>query len=229
MSELWFESLPSIKLVLVLKSASSETDILDREKFLNGIQDLDLSEHNLGEVPDFIKDCTRLTSLDLSGNMISGRVDGSVFPSSLESLNLRNNEVEEFVIEGFTEVGLQRLRALHLGGNKLTEVPDKLDLLTKLTVLGLEKNNITSLKKETRYPNSGLSLNLSGNKLSEVSVGRAGLTRCLDLNFSDNELKTLPPQLIKGRLRFLDVSGNDIEDWNFFDAAVSKGVNVKLR
>jgi len=118
-----------------------------RERILSGILDehLDLSyQTNMVELPQEIRYCTNMTSLDLSNNGLQ------VVPSELFSitrltkLNLSNNLLTD--VNGIEQ--LTNLQELNLADNKLNFLPAGLGHCSKLMILDLQNNPLDTLPKD---------------------------------------------------------------------------------
>lgn len=224
--EAWFDWYP-VEFFSDLREASSCDDVLDKEKFLAGIKVLDLSNRKLAVVPDIVKEMVNLETLNLSNNFIKGEITGELFPSGLKHLDLSRNRISSFSFEGFTPNGLNSLTTLRLDKNYLEELPKKVYLAIGLTNLNLSENRIESLGKEIKIPPNLVTLDVSNNKIEYVEPApRAGITRLIALNLSNNKLTTLPSGLFRGKLKFVSVAGNDINDWTFLSSALKKGIEV---
>lgn len=99
---------------------------------------LDLSSQNLTKVPNEVFNNSRLESLDLSHNQLTGALPAEVrHLSSLKILKLNDN-----LFTGVpAEVGqLQNLEILDLSNNQLTGLPHELGNLLKLKQLNVSGN-----------------------------------------------------------------------------------------
>jgi Leucine-rich repeat (LRR) protein len=88
-----------------------------------------------------------------------------------------------------TKADYEKVETLNLFNNKLTELPKGLEKLTKLEVLWLPNNQLTSVKeleKHTQLTN----LDLSGNKLTDVK-GLEKLTQLEYLTLTGNNLTSV--------------------------------------
>lgn len=137
------------------------------------LTDLQLYHSNLTNLPsDLLEDLPRLRTLDLTGNRLA-RLPTNVFASSLRSLVLKHNLLEEADSDWFGATGSQ-LTWLDLAGNLLTSVPAAL------------LNRLPNLEN----------LDLSDNRLRELQVDHLRSLRRLEtLNLGGNQLKTLPPAI----------------------------------
>jgi Leucine-rich repeat (LRR) protein len=226
MEESWFKWF-SVDLVLALRQAAREESMLDRQKFLDSIEILDLSGLSQAAIPDYVKDMTNLKMINLSDNRISGAVNGNSFPSGIERIDLSKNEITSFSFEGFSAAALKGLGEVILSFNQLEQFPDKANLCLGLKTLYLGSNKIKEISKSVKIPMDLTSLMLDHNEIEKVEVGRSGLTRCVELDLSYNQLSSIPENLLKGKLKYLNLSGNDIQEWGFLPVAGKRGITVK--
>ena len=133
---------------------------------------LELPENNLaGTITaalEPLRELAALTSLDLSGNSLTGDIPGAALDdfTGLTSLNLGGNSLTGTIP---TQLGtLTSLTELDLGGNSLTgALPTELDSLTSLTTLDLSDNagltaDVTRLAAMAEDLTSLTTLDLSG-------------------------------------------------------------------
>lgn len=107
---------------------------------------LDMSGKNLTKVPSSIFTQTKLQSLDLSDNALSGALQAEIRNlQNLVTLNLSNNQFTGVP----AEIGqLKNLESLDLSNNQLTGLPYELGNLSNLKVLNLSGNNYSTADLE---------------------------------------------------------------------------------
>jgi len=148
-----------------LSSLESFVSVYGHDSVRDGIEQIDLSNNCLTEVPDDMSIFTSLTRLDVSNNKIKHipesfgqlkkliRLDvqnnniSSLPESVCELKNLRRLDISENNISCLpTNIGaLSHLRWLYLDGNELKEWPEGLEELSSLCKLSITNNKLSSL------------------------------------------------------------------------------------
>ncbi|CAG0916955.1 unnamed protein product [Notodromas monacha] len=175
---------------------------------------LDLNHNLLQEVPsEELRQCTRLTSLGLANNNISGFTgdDFALYGQQLDSLTLRSNRISRVIGRSFQHTPL--LRELSLSFNPITFVaPDAFSDLSN----SLEKLSLSGcLDKLKDYPQDQLSylrslqtLIMDNNALQ--SLPEAALlffTNIRLLNLEYNRLRNIPRSIFHSNVhsRLMDL------------------------
>ncbi|XP_077380955.1 vasorin-like [Festucalex cinctus] len=182
-----------------------------------GLEDLDLldlSQNELGEIPDGVfKMLSKLKNLDLSSNIIT-HISKESFSGlvQLERLYLHQNHIQSIQQEAFE--GLEMLLELKLQGNKLTSLPSL--NLPKLLLLDLSSNNIPTLHVsdlQTPHLESLKIASLGLTSLDEDLV--ASLENLHELDISMNQLAEVPQALkkdsVKGLIK-LNLAANPLNE-----------------
>ncbi|GIY54371.1 leucine-rich repeats and immunoglobulin-like domains protein 3 [Caerostris darwini] len=151
-SDAAFRSLESTLHNLNLKS-TGQVKLPTAVKQLQELSFLDLSQNKFSELlPDDFGNLRQLTALTLERNMVSS-VDPRAFNGlngTLSSLSLLNNKIEEFPTQAVK--GLQQLRVLDMGFNRMKTIPE--DAFTGnplLTLLALDGNPLNTLSESSFY------------------------------------------------------------------------------
>lgn len=179
------------------------------------LTNLQLYHTNLTSLPsDLLEYLPRLHTLDLTGNRLA-RLPADVFASSLRSLVLKNNVLEEADSEWFG-AGSQ-LTWLDLAGNLLTSVPAALlNKLPNLENLDLSDNRLQELQADHLSSLHRLeTLNLGGNKLKSLPPGIFSHSPSLSNVFlHQNQLQELPGGLLQGldHLQLLMLNQNQLQN-----------------
>ncbi|CAG0890232.1 unnamed protein product [Darwinula stevensoni] len=160
----------------------------------HSLRSLEISGNQLEAIPvNALKDLSNLDWLSLHGNKIlnATREELEILSKTLSSLYLGENHLTKLPDGGFSS--FQRLRVLHLGDNRLSDLDGK-DLPPFIQTLTLSNNHISSLKASALLDLPSLqAASLSGNGLESIASG--SLTRSLRLysfHLSDNFLKEVP-------------------------------------
>ncbi|XP_021915656.1 leucine-rich repeat-containing protein 40-like isoform X2 [Zootermopsis nevadensis] len=168
--------------------------------FLTRLTQLDASHNKLAEIPPDIVSLRVLCKLDLSDNQINllpplgdlrklevlflqhnrlvnlPDVTGCL---ALKELHLAGNTIKEIDVEVFE--GLSRLRVLNLRDNTLTSLPEEISAFQLLARLDLTNNHLTMLPDSLGFLPHLQSVQLEGNPLRSVrrDIIQCGTTRLL--------------------------------------------------
>ncbi|CAL9137575.1 unnamed protein product, partial [Musa acuminata var. zebrina] len=178
------------------------------------LQSLFMDFCQIGPTPQFpkwLRTQTTLRQLHLSSAGIKDMFFDRL-PSSLEYLDLSNNEITYDAQQYFPNLIMLDLRNNSLSGH----LPPKiLNMMPRLEYLDLSNNKITGVKDMIldRRPSSLEQLDLSYNSLHEsqlVSLGNLSMLR--SLNLGSNNLKGMLPEGIKWLkgLTYLDLYNNSL-------------------
>ncbi|RMG33574.1 MAG: hypothetical protein D6732_11955 [Methanobacteriota archaeon] len=128
--------------------------------------------------------------------------------SKLEKLYLVNNHLWEIPNE---IERLSELRVLGCWGNLLTSLPETIGNLQNLEILLLPENRISDLPQEFEKLKKLKTLGLWKNNVKKIPVSLRGLTSLETLKFNENNIEEIPPWLGKLQsLKILDLSDNSI-------------------
>ncbi|KNC52758.1 TKL protein kinase [Thecamonas trahens ATCC 50062] len=152
-----------------------------------GSTEVALTELGLMGLPRLLAQVTSVVQLDLSSNSLF-----SIPPSILTPLvNLRHLSLAGNALDALSDVPLQvvgaTLLSLDLSGNTLSEVSDDIATLTALKHINLANNAIESVSDAIGKCRALITLELSGNKLSELPVAAlASLPELEEVGLADN-------------------------------------------
>lgn len=199
---------------------------------------LDLSENQISTYPSFLKLCTNLSTLNLSGNDLDGTIQTN-YITSLRNLNLAYQSIDTFKlvsdnmqtlqvlnlsynnIKTFEVTALQRsLKELNLSFNQLRAIPLDIKYFNQLKHIDLSGNQLKSVNFH-QYFRSPKAINLSHNEIETVK-GLGKIEAGYEVNLSHNNIQKMPYILWSSSiLRHLDLSHNKIKQLTFYDQANS--------
>jgi internalin A len=194
------------------------------------VQELDLSELSLTELPEFLLKFPNVRSLILDGNRLQTLPDFTANWKTLNSLFLTRNELTcvpeaVFAFNHLTDLDISAnqitempaaigqlgdLRRLWASGNRFTRLPENIGDLVQLEELVLKVNLLNQLPENLGQLTKLRHLKLSHNCLSELpnAIGQLGVLEHLDL--ADNCLRCLPQSVRNiSTLKSLYLAGNE--------------------
>jgi internalin A len=148
---------------------------------------LNLSSIGLASLPsDDVAHYAALRTLDLGSNRLVAAPNGVALLPALETLSLRNNDLQRLPAAWLRLVGERcaRLRVLVLAHNELSTLPDEIACLGALCKLNLADNALSSLPAALARLTTLQHCNVSGNRLSPtaaLALGPATRLTSLDL------------------------------------------------
>ncbi|KAH7913431.1 hypothetical protein BJ138DRAFT_1146190 [Hygrophoropsis aurantiaca] len=218
----WSFGLAHDKLVQVI------TDMQPFEPYWEELNNIDLTRKTLDSVARLKEFLPKLDSLILNHNQLSWL---SGIPATVRTLsvasnfltgvtafshlsNLENLDISNNDIDSLTQLQcLRHLRELRADGNKITSI-DGLQKMDGLVKLSLQDNQLREADL-TSFRWSRLEmLNLSHNRLTDISSLAMSLPALVALNIDNNMLDHLEPGGSMSRLRILRVSGNRLRHLN---------------
>jgi len=174
-----------LKKVFILEGRNKGIkDLTGLEKCPN-LAEINLAGNEIEKV-EALKDLKNLQSLDLSKNKIADiSAIGNI--KALQFLELSNNQIT--TVDALAD--LPKLSALYIAGNKITS-PTPLAKLTKLSSLDLARNEIADAKDISGLLPNLMTLILSENKLTDLSLFATSAPRML-LVLDKNQIADLAP------------------------------------
>lgn len=208
----------------------------DKGNQFGGLESMDLHRNRLQHLPLGIRRLTRLHSLNLSGNkltgvafdvitqlpqlkelvisdnLISGTLSlGDVSLENLQSLDLQGNSIQGFDEDGLSK--LKNLKKLSIANNKLSTFPWRSISALRLVELNISRNQIsgyliqgTSISRELR------NLDASHNALEGISERGLDFPALCSLALDGNRLTALPDLTLCTQLQVLCVSENQLDE-----------------
>ena len=159
------------------------------------IQDLALNSNKLRKIPDLVKGCERLSTLDLGDNNID---------------HISNEDFQ----------GLAKLYGLRLAGNAIREIAnDTFNNLENVHVLNLAENELETIGTESfKHLQELRVLRLDNNRLVDINGIVSSLGKLEWLNVSSNSLEWFDYAFVPSSLQWLDMSHNQVgELGNFYN------------
>ncbi len=177
---------------------------------MTDVEILDLSDNELTELPEELKNLNQLTTLLLSGNKLE-EIPGNVCRlKTLTTLDVTYN-----VIKSVPETisNLNQLTTLNLSFNELEEMPKALCQLKKLTALDITSNPIKRIPKEIKNLHQLSTLRVANTMLEELPSFVCQLKRLANLDVSRNEMARLPGTFSNlSQLQSLNLSATKLEE-----------------
>lgn len=131
---------------------------------LQKLKFLDVSRNCLESLPDNVGKLENLATLIVSSNAIT-ELPGFETCVNLAHIDARHNEITEFPDICFES--LAHLADVHLGNNKISEIPLNITILPSLKILDLPGNVIKSIPGELMDCTKLKELHLKGNPLTD--------------------------------------------------------------
>ena len=159
------------------------------------LKDLALNNNRLKMIPEFVKECKQLSTLDLGDNNIE-QITGNDFNS------------------------LSNLYGLRLAGNNIKSISnDTFSNVTNLHVLNLARNQLEEIEQGTfNNLQELLVLRLDDNSLADINGIVSSLSKLEWFNVSSNQLEWFDYAFVPSSLQWLDMSSNQVgELGNFYD------------
>uniref|UniRef100_A0A8C4TKJ3 Toll-like receptor 22 n=1 Tax=Erpetoichthys calabaricus TaxID=27687 RepID=A0A8C4TKJ3_ERPCA len=189
------------------------------------VTSLELSWNGLEELSEGVfNGLNRLRRLFLSHNLLQTIPNLTGLASGLETLDLRNNQIEKIHLNDFAH--LRNLRYLNLVGNKITTIQSQdFDGLHRLEQLKLGNNLILDIPEPFSSSLRNLkTLELFANKMSALRKGTfRNLHSLVSLKMADNQISQIEEGSFQGlsKLKSLFLGGNKItmktlNTWNVF-------------
>lgn len=135
------------------------------EALRTGARSLDLSDLELGALPESLGNLTGLTSLILGSNGLAELPESLGNLTALTNLDVAHNDLSTLP----DSLGdMTRLTDLGLGHNRLTALPDSLGNLAFLRYLNLGGNHLTALPDSLGNPTRFRTVDLRGNAFTAL-------------------------------------------------------------
>ena len=192
---------------------------------------IDLSNNNLsGEIPEEIFNLPELQRLDLFNNSITGEIPSTIENAvNLEYLDLDNNDMSGPVPE---EIGaLTNLRTLWLARNDFTSLPSTFVNLSSLENLFAQDNDFSSLPDGMNNLTNLRIINFNNNNLENVDEIDL-LTNLVEIRLANNNLTSFATTGINNlsNLTLIDLDNNELTTLPTINSTIHPNlVEVRIR
>ena len=177
---------------------------------MTDIEVLDLSDNELAELPEGLKNLKQLTTLVLSGNKLEELPRIVCQLKTLKTLEAAYNTISRLPD---SISNLHQLTTLNMSYNELEEIPEELCQLKKLTTLDITSNPIKRIATEITNLRLLSTFRMGGTTLRELPSFLCQLKRLVNLDVSRNEISKLPETLSSlSQLQTLNLSTNKLDD-----------------
>ena len=201
------------------------TSAVEEISKLSSLEALQLSNHNVEEIPDSFSNLQRLDSLDLNEIFIGVFPESITKLANLRQLNLSHNYISSLP-KSISE--LKSLKILDLGLNRIKTLDDSINSLSNLEVLKLNSNNISELPTAIGNLRKLKDLELYYNHLTALTDSIENLEALEILNISNNKLISLPKGLSNLKsLRILDLRYNPYLGEYLKERLLEDAINLK--
>ncbi|KAK1347741.1 hypothetical protein LUQ84_003002 [Hamiltosporidium tvaerminnensis] len=172
------------------------------------ITSIDLSKHNLYEIPEVVLTKTDLNWLILSHNRLSFLPPQISHLKNLTRLALNDNRL----ITINPSIGsLTSLTWIDLTRNNLSSLPSSLKNLKNIHGLGLSENNFSTIPPPIFYLFSLKKFGFFSNRLTQIPPQIKNLKNLTKLDLSNNSISTLPLEFCSlTNLTWLNLTNNKI-------------------
>lgn len=175
------------------------------------LEELELPSNGLLSLPPRFVNLVRVASVDLSGNKFTNIPLQLECFTRLSKLNFSDNLMTSIIPPqgGFR---MNVLTSLTLAGNGLEAFPEHLGNLPALRSLSLARNNLADLSQRFFMQFKLLDiLDLSNNKLTQLSPAVGYLSKLSYFDVSGNSLTFIPESIVgMTSLKYLDLSSNKL-------------------
>jgi Leucine-rich repeat (LRR) protein len=204
-------------------------DVFPRDKeALQNLNELDISNKGINELPKEIGALVNMTSLKINDNNIEELPHEIGKLTNLSILSMNNNNIKELPPElyqltnllvllcsnnsiSFVSqdiINLQNLIGFFAKNNEIVKFPENLLKLSKLEVLCLSENRLKVMPNDITDLSSLNMLALSDNDIKELPQSIARLTNLESLYIRDTQITEIPIELLKLK-KINDLTIND--------------------
>ncbi|KAK7304104.1 hypothetical protein RJT34_15156 [Clitoria ternatea] len=180
---------------------------------LSKLESLDLSNNKITGLPSDFWSLSLLKRLNLSSNQISGPLTNNIGNFALlQVIDLSSNMFSEKIPEAVSS--LVNLRVIKLDHNGFEQsIPSGILKCHSLVSIDLSSNKLSGTVPEgfgAAFPNL-ITLNLAGNNINGNDSDISGLKSIVSLNISSNSFQGSVMSLFQERLEVMDLSRNQFQ------------------
>lgn len=181
---------------------------------LTKLEVLDLSSNQLEALPPSISNLTKLKKLNVSGNKFTSLSFELLSGLPLAEINASKNKLGGTLLPNSAK--LEQLQVLDVSANSLEAIVSGTDIsMPKLVTLKADTNRLSSLL-DVSSMGKLVTLTVSGNKLTEFPSGFDQLTAIKNVDFSNNNMKTVLDCVAKMEtLATLTLIGNPLRECKY--------------
>ena len=199
-----------LKLILLAGKINSNDLMVIVDRF-PCLQELDLWENQLTNLPESFGQLRNLQTLSLAFNQLTNLPESFGQLQNLKFLSLRNNQLTS-LSESIGQ--LQNLNTLYISDNKLIKLPESFNQMRNLETLDLLDNQLTGLPESFGQLQNLKTLILLNNQLTSLPESFGQLQNLKFLNIVNNRLTSIPASIanLKDNLKTLYLNDNPIPE-----------------
>jgi internalin A len=165
------------------------TEIPEALRQLTKLKTLDLYDNKLTKLPDWIEQLTQLDVLNVTKNLLTTLPESLGNLSQLQTLHLNDNKI---ITLPESISGLKQLQRLFITTNQLKTLPKSFNQLVNLTLLHLSFNDFQELPESVSQLVNLSELTLANNRLVILPEAMSNLSNLKKLDLAYNKLVDFP-------------------------------------
>nr|XP_002736431.1 PREDICTED: uncharacterized protein LOC100371525 [Saccoglossus kowalevskii] len=174
---------------------------------LKRLKKIELQSNKFDQMPVPIFKLHKLHKLNMADNHLTSINQSITNLKQLRKLNLSGNKLIN--IDYITT--LLKLEELHLSNNEIQSLPASIGDMSDLTVLYLDKNNLTTLPSDIKKLHQLERIDVSSNQIEIFPPGLCELNEVTSLRLANNNISLIPPDIANlSELLVLDLEYNQI-------------------
>eukprot|EP01088_Endostelium_zonatum_P012263 TRINITY_DN2644_c0_g1_i2.p1 TRINITY_DN2644_c0_g1~~TRINITY_DN2644_c0_g1_i2.p1 ORF type:complete len:1250 (-),score=386.92 TRINITY_DN2644_c0_g1_i2:202-3924(-) len=183
------------------------------------LESLDLAHNKLKELPKVFQHFTKLTNLNLVGNLLlhggakSTSTQSIIHLTSLTKLNFTSSSLHSFPGDDGIDK-MKNMRILFLRNNEITRIPSAIGSWHDLQQLFIGDNKLASLPKEIGMLRSLKKFYAWNNQITSLPAEFTQLQALIEVDFTSNKFASFPVQFqYLSALGKIHISRNKINSW----------------